>query len=273
MLLPIEERKRLLKEYPIMFSRLIVMGFPVNKMLEKSALIVGAGGLGTIIAESLARMGIGELIIVDRDVVLPENFNRLGYYWDDVGKPKAKALAEKLDRLRNVRGIPEKFRLKLEAYKADIVGWDLLDNLVKKVDIVFSALDNDIARRELNYTIVLYRKPMINGATSIDGFSGTILTVIPGVTPCYECYYHRTTVRVRNVERVGGCDASIATTMNIIATLMVDQGVKVLLNYGEIYPLIKVYLKEGIEVKKVKGLKPNPNCPVCGRLRNDSRYG
>lgn len=61
--------------------------------------IAGAGGLGSNIAIALARVGVGQLIIADFDVVEPSNLNRQQYFIDQIGLPKVVALAENLKRI------------------------------------------------------------------------------------------------------------------------------------------------------------------------------
>ena len=69
----------------------------VTELLEKTCIgIAGAGGLGSVVAENLARAGIGRLVIVDFDVVEHSNLNRQRYRLDQVGMPKALALADNL---------------------------------------------------------------------------------------------------------------------------------------------------------------------------------
>ena len=58
--------------------------------------IAGAGGLGSNIAFSLARAGIGTLIIADYDIVTLENLNRQQYTIAQIGKLKVEALAENI---------------------------------------------------------------------------------------------------------------------------------------------------------------------------------
>lgn len=266
-LLNTEQRRKLLPRTPEMFSRLIVAGIPVDELLKKSALIVGAGGLGVIVSEILARTGIGTLYIVDRDIVSEGNFNRLGFDRSDIGRPKAIALARKLSALRNSDKIPQKYHLRVEAFHADIVGWDKLEDLIRKVDIIFSCVDNEAARRELNYLAMKNKKPLVDGGTSIDGLSGTIITVIPCKTPCYECYHSKdTSVRINNIERVGMCDASLATTMTMVAAIQADQGIKIILNYGKIIPLIKVDVREEVIVRSITNVKARKDCRVHQRF-------
>jgi sulfur carrier protein ThiS adenylyltransferase len=61
--------------------------------------IAGAGGLGSSVAVSLARAGIGKLIIVDFDRIEISNLNRQQYFWSQVGKVKVRALLENLRKI------------------------------------------------------------------------------------------------------------------------------------------------------------------------------
>ena len=61
--------------------------------------IAGAGGLGSNAAVSLARAGVGTLIIADFDRVEPSDLNRQCYFVEQVGKPKVEALLENLKRI------------------------------------------------------------------------------------------------------------------------------------------------------------------------------
>lgn len=61
--------------------------------------IAGLGGLGSAIAIALARIGVGELVLADFDVVEPSNLNRQQFFIDQIGRPKTEALAENLRRI------------------------------------------------------------------------------------------------------------------------------------------------------------------------------
>jgi sulfur carrier protein ThiS adenylyltransferase len=61
--------------------------------------IAGAGGLGSAVAVALARIGIGQLIIADFDIVEPSNLNRQQYFLDQIGQPKVYALRDTLTRI------------------------------------------------------------------------------------------------------------------------------------------------------------------------------
>ncbi|MBF0442406.1 MAG: sulfur carrier protein ThiS adenylyltransferase ThiF [Oligoflexales bacterium] len=65
-----------------------------TEVLQKATIAVaGCGGLGSNAAVSLARAGIGALIIADFDTVEASNLNRQHYFQSDIGKPKTEALS------------------------------------------------------------------------------------------------------------------------------------------------------------------------------------
>lgn len=275
-MLPLDARNQLAVESPAMFSRIIFSGFDVRKLLAKTAVIGGAGGLGVIVGEVLARTGIGKLIIIDRDIVEEENFNRLVYNREDSGKPKAQCLARKLESIRNSADIDSKFHLKTEAYQEDVVAWMELEDLIGKADIVFTCFDNEAARIELNAYATTLGKPLIDGGTSENALRGTILTVVPGKTPCLECYWsNETLISIEDVEADElelktsilkvPCGASLATTMNIVASLQTEQALKIVFGYGEIVPQIRISLEESFSVTLAHP-KRRKGCLACGDL-------
>ncbi|MGD1009455.1 MAG: sulfur carrier protein ThiS adenylyltransferase ThiF [Candidatus Aminicenantales bacterium] len=72
----------------------------VLDILSRSSVgIAGAGGLGSNVAISLARAGVGRLVIADFDTIEPSNLNRQQYFVDQVGRVKVAALRENLLRV------------------------------------------------------------------------------------------------------------------------------------------------------------------------------
>jgi sulfur carrier protein ThiS adenylyltransferase len=72
----------------------------VHKKLKQGRVaIAGLGGLGSNIAVMLARIGVGELFLVDFDIVEPSNLNRQSYYIRHLGMPKTMALQSQLEEI------------------------------------------------------------------------------------------------------------------------------------------------------------------------------
>ena len=250
-------------EVPLMFSRILFAGINPLELSDKTAAIFGLGGLGVIVAEMLARVGIGKLILVDRDIVGEENLNRLGYTYEDIGKPKAEALAEKLMGIAKARG---ELKLEIETYTVDIVAWEKLRKIVEESDILFTCLDNLEARLEVNYWAVKLRKPLVDGGTSLNGRRGRIITVIPYQTPCLGCYFDEETLMgSEETHDILTCGASLPTTMSIVAALQVEMGLRILLRKRNVVPRIFINLEDDdIIIVNDRNVKRRRDCPYCG---------
>lgn len=105
----------------------------IRMNLKKSSVgIAGVGGLGSNIAVSLARAGIGRLVIVDFDKVEESNLNRQYYFFDQIGMYKVEALKKTLFRIN-------------KSLKVEVLNYRLMKNKMDKpfhnVDVVVEALD------------------------------------------------------------------------------------------------------------------------------------
>src|ERR1041385_8749517 len=74
----------------------LISGFDQEKFSRSHVLCIGAGGIVSQIAPTLARKGIGQLTLLDDDFVEVSNLNRQRFYIKDIGRNKALALAENL---------------------------------------------------------------------------------------------------------------------------------------------------------------------------------
>lgn len=131
-----------------------------------SVAIAGCGGLGSNAAIALARIGIGELILVDFDRVELSNLNRQYFFRDQIGQFKAIALAE------NIKRIDPGIRLDVHTLKLDE------QNIVKlfgNADLVIEAFDLASAKQMLLETMMqqLSEIPLIigNGMAGFGGFN------------------------------------------------------------------------------------------------------
>jgi sulfur carrier protein ThiS adenylyltransferase len=132
--------------------------------------IAGVGGLGSAIAVALTRLGIGELIIADFDVVEPSNLNRQQYFVDQLGMPKVAALAENLRRINPyVSVITHTLRLTREN----------IPGLFAEVDVMVEAFDAAAQKALLveSFLTMVPGRPLV-AASGMAGFgpSNTILT-------------------------------------------------------------------------------------------------
>lgn len=125
--------------------------------------IAGLGGLGSNVALSLARLGVGTLILVDHDVVELSNLNRQQYFIRQIGMKKTAALAETLKEV-NPFMLVETQDVYLNAGN--------ISSCFAQADIVVEALDQVLAKQELIKTVLseLPEKTLIaaSGMAGID---------------------------------------------------------------------------------------------------------
>ncbi len=150
-----------------------------QKIGQKHVLVVGAGALGTGIAEALVRAGVGNLTIVDRDYVEWSNLQRQQLYVEDDAKqriPKAVAAKNRLTQINS--------DVEIVAHVMDVTVEEM-EQLVKGVDLILDATDNFDIRMIINDISQKYRIPWIYGACV--GSYGITYTILPGETPCLNC--------------------------------------------------------------------------------------
>ncbi len=105
----------------------------VHQKIKKSAVgIAGLGGLGSVVAIALARVGVGHLILVDFDVVEPSNLNRQQYFTHQIGMPKVEALRD------NLAGVNPCVSIRIHHEKVDPGN---VERLFREADVVVEAFD------------------------------------------------------------------------------------------------------------------------------------
>lgn len=148
------------------------------KIRNAKACVVGVGGLGSTILTLLAGMGIGFLRIVDRDVVERANLHRQGIFSvDSIGMPKVEAAEKRIKAIN-----PD---VEVEALPVSVNGFNA-KKIVEGMNVVLDGLDSIVTRRHVNRACVELKIPYVFGA-AIEMF-GNVSTIIPGETPCLDCF-------------------------------------------------------------------------------------
>lgn len=115
--------------------------------------VVGAGGVGSAVATQLAKVGVGSLVLVDKDSIDPSNVPRLyGASMDDTKRPKPEVLGSHIVRLTGCA---------VKAVCADVSSEDAQRELVG-CDVIFACTDNLKSRDKLNNISIRYYKPLID---------------------------------------------------------------------------------------------------------------
>lgn len=250
-------------KYPRIFSRLYLSGFDPLKLREKTLAIFGVGGIGSLLADMAVRVGIGTIIMVDKDTVEEENLNRMGFDIDDLGKPKVEAMADKLSKFKYVRG--ENFPIKIEKYYVNIFDFPELEKIVRSADCILVAFDDLEARLEVNALALKYRKVLIDGGTSTNGLRGRVTVVKPYETACLGCLYSPEMLIAEGNYEEYTCNVSLPTTMGLVACIQMDQCLRYLLGLSGIYSMIMLSLEDGIEITKIPNIKRREGCMYCSR--------
>ncbi len=143
--------------------------------------IVGLGGIGSLIAQMLAYLGVREFILVDDDIVEETNLNRLiGASVKDVKNKTAKVdIAERVINSVNPQAKVIKVFNNLRSEKA-------IDSLCHKPGIIFGCIDNDSARLILTELAAAFNLTLIDSGTEIintddySEFGGRVIVARPG---------------------------------------------------------------------------------------------
>ena len=126
----------------------------LNKLLNAKVLIIGIGGVGGYTAESLARSGVGEIHLVDHDIVDETNINRqVIALYSTIGKNKVDVMSERINDINpNINVVSHKL----------FVDETNIDSLIKGVDFVVDACDTVSTKLSIILTCKKYDVPFIS---------------------------------------------------------------------------------------------------------------
>lgn len=193
-----------------------------DKLLASRVLLVGCGATGSVIADLLARAGVGYLRLADRDFVELSNLQRQILFDEDdvaVGLPKAIAAARKLARINPT--------IAVEPVVADVNAANVED-LMTDVDLILDGCDNFQTRYLLNDACVKHGKPWIYGGAVAS--YGSTMTILPGTTACFRCVFPK----APPPGALATCDTAgvIAPIATIIGSFVAAEALKLLAHSG-----------------------------------------
>lgn len=153
----------------------------VSHYKNKQILILGLGGIGSIVAELLVRAGFENFNIIDYDKVEKSNLIRqTAYYYNDVGKLKTDALLEKMLLINS--------KCNINSENIKVLNEKDIEQHINAADFIVCTLDKPIRkiRRIINDTCVKYKKPVIfSGFAEHVGMVGPF--VVPKKSACLSC--------------------------------------------------------------------------------------
>lgn len=239
------------------YARHIVLreiGGPGQKRLRQGRVfVVGAGGLGAPALQYLAAAGVGKIGVIDDDVVDLSNLQRQVIHNDStIGLPKVTSAAIAMRALNpHIEVIPYNRRFTPDAAAELLAGYDL----------VLDGTDNFATRLAVNAACVAAGKPLISGALS--QWEGQISIFDPASgTPCYQCIFPQAPAP----GLAPSCaEAGVLSPLpGVVGAMMAAEAVKMISGAGEgLQGRMLIYDALYADMRVI-GLKPRPDCPICG---------
>jgi adenylyltransferase/sulfurtransferase len=221
-------------------------------LAARSALVVGAGALGSVVGQYLAAAGVGRIGVLDHDDVELSNLSRqVLHYTPDVGRGKAASAAAKL-RFLNPGVVVDEYPARL--------GPDNADALVLGQDVVVDGTDAFATRYLVNDACCAAGVPLVEGGAL--ALAGLVMSIVPGRSACYRCAFPRaplpgtapTCAEAGVLGPVGG----------VVGALQALEAMKLLTGLGE--PLLDRFLEiDGTSSRVTEvSTRRQPGCPACG---------
>lgn len=223
-----------------------------RKLLNKKAVIVGMGALGTVISNHLVRSGVGHVRFIDRDLVELSNLQRQSLYdeEDAAGNlPKVMAAEKKLRKINST--------VKVEPIIADL-NLDNAEELLGGFDVIVDGTDNFSTRYLINDVSIKHGIPWVFGAAVSS--RGMHAVIIPGKTPCYRCLFPEVQTGLGET-----CDTVgvLSPITDIIGSFEAVEALKILVE-ADTNPNLEqfdIWYNSLLQMDVSEG--KNPECPAC----------
>lgn len=223
-----------------------------DRLLAARVLIVGVGGLGSPAAAYLAAAGVGQLVLVDDDVVELSNLQRqILHTTGRIGQTKADS-----GRLALAQINPD---IRIDTLVERLDDARLLE-LAAGVDLVLDCCDNFATRHAINRACVATRTPLVSGAAI--KFSGqiSVYDLRRNEAPCYHCLFPE----ADDVEELRCATTGVlGPLVGMVGSIQAAEAIKVLAGFGE--PLVgRLLCVDALTMQwNTIRFKRDPACPVC----------
>ena len=219
--------------------------------------VVGCGALGTVSAEMLARAGVGQLTIIDRDFVEESNLQRQSLFSEaDARQGLPKAVAAQ----RALRAVNSEVRV--EGIIKDVT-WENIDNLCRNTDLIVDGTDNFETRFLINDFAVKYDLPWVYGACV--GSYGVAFAFRPPHTACLQCLFEQPP----QPGTTETCDTAgiLAPIVHVVSAFQVSQTMKILVGDSVPEEILQVDIWTGTWRTIAAAQAHRQDCPCCSGSR------
>ncbi len=220
-----------------------------KKLAGSRAVVIGCGALGTYALGFLVRAGVGQVVVVDRDIVDLSNLQRQNLFAErDVGRPKAKAAEEVLRTINS--------EIEIWGVVADL-SFSNVERLIKNATVVLDATDNMDTRFLVNDACVKHGIPWVYAGAV--GTTGMVMAIVPR-GPCLRCVFPS----LPQPGQLPTCDTVgiVNTLPSAVASLEVTEAFKILQGRQPTKELMFLDVWQS-DLQKIK-VRKNPECRTCG---------
>jgi sulfur-carrier protein adenylyltransferase/sulfurtransferase len=223
-----------------------------EKICNSKVLLIGTGGLGSPLALYLAAAGVGNLGLIDFDVVDFSNLQRqVAHGESTVGKLKVDSAKDRIADLNS--------SINVKTYNTRLSSENVME-IFADYDIIVDGTDNFPTRYLASDACVLLKKPYIYGC--ILRFEGQASVFDSQQGPCYRCLYPEPPPP----GLVPSCAEGgvIGILPGIVGLIQANEVIKLVLGIGE--SLVgRLLLFDALTMKfKEMKLRKDPACPICG---------
>ncbi|HEY9868727.1 MAG TPA: molybdopterin-synthase adenylyltransferase MoeB [Candidatus Obscuribacterales bacterium] len=224
-----------------------------QRLKRSSALVVGAGGLGSPVILYLAAAGVGRIGIVDFDAVDVSNLQRQIVHSEaSVGTSKLRSAEHRVHELNPF--------IQLDLYEEKLVA-DNARRIFEPYEVIIDGTDNFTTRYLVNDACVLMSKPNVYG--SIYRFEGQASVFSAADGPCYRCLFPEPPPP----EAVPNCAEGgvLGVLAGVIGTIQATEALKLLLGIGSSLAG-RLLLYDALEMRfDTLIVRRSDDCPVCGK--------
>jgi len=223
-----------------------------QRLLDATALVIGAGGLGSPAAMYLATAGIGRIVIADGDTVDLTNLQRqIAHTTARVGQGKADSAREALAALNP--------QIEIVALPERLAG-DALDRQVRRATVVLDCSDNFETRHDINRACVAAGVPLVSGAAIRFEAQVSVFDPRDPAAPCYSCLFPE----ADDVDEVRCSTMGVfAPLVGIVGAMQAAEALKLVMGIGRSLAGRLLLLDARTMEWNLIKLPRDPACPVC----------
>lgn len=223
-----------------------------EKLFNSKVLVMGAGGLGSGVIMNLCALGIGQIRIIDGDILEESNYNRqIIHKYKNLKRAKVISAKEWVNEFN-----PD---VRIEMDKIRINDFNYLD-IIQGYDIIVDCFDSYESKYLLNEIALRHNKILVHAG--IQGFCGQVTTIVPNKTGCLAC------VVQKPKEFKQELIASLSPIVSTISSIQALEVLKVITGLGN--PLLnRLLVFDGLKSEfKTLNYTKNIVCEQCSKDEN-----